>query len=320
MVQECENALKEVKLMPVHRGKSSPENKICVRCKAKKPIAEFYKNAGWVAQEFHDAWCKECVREFCTNREKTKEYFFYNNRMWKDEYWGRAEKQASYKMATDPEYLAAKTDTKKQALMDKSAATFMLGMMALNTIYTYEENITDGVQERDVEFNPESIVGTQAAKEKAINDGGKIESPEWGGSFTEKEIKYLNDYYQDLEADFSLDTKTLRDYAMHIAKAALNATIAYDEYRKGIIPLKDYQGAMAVFDNLNKSATFAACSKRATIGSGMGSLGEIIVKLEGTGKLATRKIEFPPDDVDKIRAEFDHTYVAVGMVNEGGPQ
>jgi len=50
--------------------------------------------------------------------------------------------------------------------------------------------------------------------------------------------------------------------------------------RRGEISASEYKEAQRIFDDLSKSSNFAACRRKPGEASGMGSLGEIIMRLE----------------------------------------
>lgn len=60
-----------------------------------------------------------------------------------------------------------------------------------------------------------------------------IFSDEWNGWFTRREINYLNNYYEELNDDFVLDNRSIKDYARKVCKASLAADTAQNNYRSG---------------------------------------------------------------------------------------
>ena len=82
--------------------------------------------------------------------------------------------------------------------------------------------------------------------------------------------------------------------------------------RRGEISAGDYKEAQKIFDDLSKSSNFAACRRKPGESSGLGSLGEIILRLETSGELNVQGVTFEPDDIDKIIADFRHTLTAAG--------
>lgn len=83
--------------------------------------------------------------------------------------------------------------------------------------------------------------------------------------------------------------------------------------RQGQASIGDWKEAQAIFDNLSKSANFAACKRKPGDMAGLGSLGAIVAKVEMSGELDTPQATFPPDDIDRIIADFRHTIAAVGL-------
>ena len=69
---------------------------------------------------------------------------------------------------------------------------------------------------------------------------------------------------------------------------------------------------MDMFDNLSKSSNFAACRRKPGESSGLGNLGEIILRVELSGALNENPYNFPEDQIDQIIHDFEHTLVAVG--------
>ena len=123
----------------------------------------------------------------------------------------------------------------------------------------------------------------------------------------------MEDIYSQYEEDFVLDNVNIRDYARKVAKASLNADIAEDKMRRGQLSAGEYKEAQRIFDDLSKSSNFAACKRKPGEASGMGSLGEIIMRLEVSGALNTNGFTFPEDDIDKVVRDFCHTLRAVGI-------
>lgn len=127
------------------------------------------------------------------------------------------------------------------------------------------------------------------AEEMDDNDGDEMldEKPhfskEWGGYYTDQQIEIMNDKYERYEDDFVLDNVSIQDYARKVVKASLNADIAEQKYRRGDIGLTEYRDALRVFDDLSKSSNFAACRRKPGEAAGLGSLGEIILRIEVDG-------------------------------------
>ena len=77
-------------------GKMQVPSKLCVKCNRVLPLGDFYQNKDWVAQRYHDAWCKECAAQNCKDKESLERYCYENNRKWKDNFWDSAAKKAQY--------------------------------------------------------------------------------------------------------------------------------------------------------------------------------------------------------------------------------
>lgn len=284
------------------------QKKICVRCNRALAFDKFYPNRDWTSQRYRDAWCKDCAQDYCKDKETLKRYCFENNRQWHDRFWDTAIKKAQYSVNTDPEYTKPKaSEKKKEEILNRAACRAFFSMMNLIQFYYYIDNSA----------NENYVVGNNITDEdqhplQPVNGGSINYNKTWGGRFTDEDIEWLEDYYAKLKDDFVLDNVNAQDYARKVAKASLNANIAEDKMRRGVISQKEYKEAQEIFDDLSKSANFAACRRKPGEASGMGSLGEIILRLEVSGELNTNPYTFPPDDIDRIVADFDHTYRAIG--------
>lgn len=283
--------------------KTPVSSKLCVRCNRVLPLGNFYPNKAWTYQRYRDVWCKECASQYCKNQETLKQYCYENNRQWKDSFWDSALKKAQYVVATDADYINPKTAPKKRDdILNRSAVRQFFSMMNIAPFYGYVENVgEDGV------FVPDEKPKEEEPEEK------RSYNRKWGGFFTKEEIDALEDIYSQYEEDFVLDNVNIRDYARKVAKASLNADIAEDKMRRGQISASEYKEAQRIFDDLSKSSNFAACKRKPGEASGMGSLGEIIMRLEVAGELKENGFTFPEDDVDKIILDFRKTLHSVGI-------
>ena len=298
--------------MPSYKSKKIG-SKLCLKCNQVQTLDRFYTHKEWSTQSFRDAWCKDCAAKACVSKEGTREYCWYNNRRWSDTYWDMAMKKGKYALTTDADYLTARTDEKRRELEERMAGRFFFSIMNLDGVYGFSSNIDpDGAFK---EFNPDSTAGTVVRSENDcyLDDGELIYSRVWNGMYTQREIDYLDDYYAKLEDGFVLDNQNIQDYARKAAKASLDADIKYSRMRHGEASVAEWEKAQAIFDNLSKSANFAACKRKPGDIAGLGSLGVIVSKIEMMGELDTPKVKFPADYIDKIIGDFRHTVASVGL-------
>lgn len=289
--------------------KSSVASKLCIRCNRVLPLSEFYPNKEWRSQSYRDVWCRECASKYCFDRESLKDYCYENNRRWEDSFYDSALKKAQYSQATNAEFIDPKTSRKKKDEIEgRAAARQFFSMMNMSGFYGYIENIGD-----DGIYTPhEESSSCQDSTSSSFPT--KLEyNRKWRGHFTQEQIEALEDIYSQYEEDFVLDNVNIRDYAKKVAKASLNADIAEDRMRRGEISASDYKEAQKIFDDLSKSSNFAACKRKPGETSGLGSLGEIVMRIESTGKLNTDGFHWPEDSVDMAISEYRHSLVAAGL-------
>ena len=283
--------------------KKKVASKLCIRCNRIMPLDKFSVNKLWASQQYRDVWCTECAKAFCKDEETVKRYCFENNRKFKEKAWEAAKKKASYDLANNKVWLNPLTspeDKKKEE--DLAAARAFLIIKNNAYAYEYEENLRVVDSSNDAvahEFTEE--------REKPYYD--KV----WQGIFTPEQVEWMEEKYAQYSEDFVLDNVNMQDYTRKVIKASLNADLAEDRMRRGQGTPDEYMKAQKIFDDLSKSSNFAACRRKPGESTGMGSLGEIILKLETQGYLDENPYTFPDDDIDKVIQAYKYTLEAIGM-------
>ena len=267
------------------------------------PLEKFSVNKLWASQQYRDAWCTECAKKYCVDEESVKRYCFENNRKFKENAWEAAKKKAQYDLANNKVWLNPMTPP-EQKKKEEDLATARSFLIVKNNAYAYEyeENLRVADESREAVAHEFSD-----AKNKPYYD--KV----WQGWFTPEQVEWMNEKYDQYKEDFVLDNINMQDYTRKVIKASLNADLAEDRMRRGQGTASDYKEAQKIFDDLSKSSNFAACRRKPGESSGMGSLGEIILKMETQGYLDENPYTFPDDDIDKVIAAQMHTLKAVGM-------
>lgn len=296
-------------LKPKPEKKKTNNMKMCVRCKKTIPVGMFYTHRDWEEQRGRDAWCKSCVAAHAVNKQGLQEYCYYNNRLFSDEAYANAMTRAPYDMATNPVFTNEKSTQKdKDEEMAKVIVRGYLSIMNLRAFYKYFPNISAD-NAGNVRPLPES---TEVAVPDEMMGSQVVYSEKWWGHYTKRELKYLEDYYAQLATDFPMDTGSVRDYAVKIAKQSLIVNELQERFKKGEVKIGEVQDAIRIFDTLNQSSNFSESRRKASDTGGLGSFGELVYKIEQSGKLENRLSNFPPDDVDMLRNDMRHTFVALG--------
>ena len=278
-------------------------SKLCIKCNRILPLDKFSANKLWASQQFRDVWCTECTKDYCVDEATVRQYCFANNRKFKEKAWEAAKKKASYELANNKVWLNPTTppEVKKK---EENLATARAFLIIKNNAYAYEyeENLRATCSDRE-----------QIAHEYSDENDKPYYDSVWQGWFTPDQIRWMNERYAQYSEDFVLDNVNLQDYARKVIKASLNADIAEDRMRRNQGSPDEYMKAQKIFDDLSKSSNFAACRRKPGESAGMGSLGEIILRLETQGYLDENPYTFPDDDIDKVIAAYKYTLEAVGM-------
>lgn len=108
----------------------------------------------------------------------------------------------------------------------------------------------------------------------------QVYSKKWKGSYSQKDLDSLDEYYNSLEKDYNIVTGNHRDYAKKIAKASLQMDKAFDDMMNGVEGAdKKYDNATKVFDTLSKSAKFSE-STRSVNDVGASSFSKVAAMVE----------------------------------------
>lgn len=301
--------------MAAAKGKARVASKLCIRCRKVQPLGNFHGNSVWKEQNYCDVYCKDCAKQMVKDKESVREYFWMNNRLWDDRIWESAKKKAEYILARNPEYIkTSTTKTRREEIENEENAKQCLNIMNMRAFYKYSANITEDGEYN--EFDPDSTDGTLILSEDGEEEMGanaKSYSREWNGVYTKQDLMFLDDFYEQLQSDFSLGDIVMLDAAKRVAKAALADDKAYNAMLEGRGTVKDWKDAHDVYEKVLQSTNFAASQRKGTGNNDMKAIGTIIAAVEIKRDIAElcRQQLFPPDDVDKILRDFRHTEVAM---------
>lgn len=291
-------------------GKPPAQTRMCIHCGQTKPLSNFYANKDWIENNGKDAWCKQCIAKIRT-KDEMRRYFWENNRMWKENVWENALKQAELQAVKSTVYQKSNED-RRQILLESIACPIMPQLFKLTQNYKYEEHKKD-VNVNNYDEAKENGRIVEFDNKKPVDKNLKVYNEFFNGDFKPSEIEYLENYYHRLEQDFDLSDVSLMDNAKKLAKASLLVDKVQNDYMAGRASLQDLKDAIALYDLLLKTGNFAACKRKPGDKSGLGSWAEICFQLETTGHPCTRKIEWSKDDVDKTIEEFAYLAESLGL-------
>ena len=292
------------------KGKAPAQTRMCVHCGQTKPLSNFLANKDWIENGKKDAWCKQCLAKIRT-KDEMRRYFWENNRMWKENVWENALKQAELEAAKSTVYQKSNED-RRAVLLETIACPIMPSLFKLTQNYKYEEHKKDA-DTNDYDEAKENGKIVELEPHRAKDKNLKIYDEFFNGEFKPAELEYLKNYYKGLEQDFDLSDTSLRDNAKKVAKASLLADKAQNDYMSGKCNLQDVKDAIAQYDLLMKTGNFAACKRKPEDRVGLGSWAEICFQLETTGHTMQRKIEWEKDDVDRTIEEFAYLAESLGL-------
>lgn len=286
--------------------------KMCVACNKVKVTTDFYPNRAWAAQQNCDIYCRDCAKAMVHDQNTFRQYLWENNRLYSDKVWEHAKVRAAKVLANNKEYITASTPKQRKEELEQEATAWAgLAMMNLAQYYRYHDNTDE--EGNLYPFDPDSNNGTlvMTTDGEQVEDTRKVYDPVWNGTYTPRELAYLNGYYEQLESSFSLDDISMQDYARKIAKASLEADETFEDYRAGKATQKQWLDAQNAFDSMSKSATFAASQRKNIDAGSQWSIAEIVAKIELEHSAEMPQVTFPPDAIDRILEDFRHTGDAI---------
>ncbi len=287
-------------------AKVSGLTKDCVRCNKTKKLEAFYMNRDYKDGLFRDNFCKTCFNDFVQDEETLREYFRLNNRVFPEALWTESYEIAKKEVENLEEYKNCRDLNKINLTIFNIARKKITQKMNLTNYYVFVDNTgkQQAIQQEEKRIKNSKKKNTKIEEEK-------IYSSEWHGYYTQSDIEYLDNMFNGLKRDFKIDNTSHIDYCRKTCKASLAMEKAYADMLEGKSGSDTrYKNLKDIYDTLSQSAKLAEKTRSETDNSGMGSLGEIIKRLETDGFLQ-KKITFEPDDVDKIEEDFRWTLASI---------
>ena len=277
-------------------SKPPAQTKLCLHCNQSKPTAKYYANRNWVENGKKDAWCKECVAKIRT-KDEMRRYFWENNRMWKENVWETALKQAEIEATKSTVYQKSNEDRRK-VLLEAIACPIMPTLMQMTQNYKFEDHSKD-VNVHDYDEAKESGKIVEFDSSRVKDKDVKVYNEFFNGEFKPAEIEHLERYYERLGEGFNFSTDfTLEDNAKKLAKQSFIVDKMQNDFLAGRCSAQDVKDAMTLYDMLLKTGNFAACKRKPDEKSGLSSFAEITQYCETHGYPCVKKIDWPKDVVD----------------------
>ena len=277
------------------KGTAPAQTRMCIHCGQTKPLSNFLANKDWHENGGKDAWCKQCLAKIRT-KDEMRRYFWENNRMWKENVWENALKQAELEAAKSTVYQKSNED-RRRILLESIACPIMPKLFKMSQNYKFEEHKKD-VNANDYDEAKEAGKIIELDPNKPKDKNLKTYNEFFNGEFKPAELDYLMNYYEGLQQDFDLSDVSLRDNAKKLAKASLMADKAQNDYMAGKCNSQDVKDAVSQYDLLMKTGNFAACKRKPGDKNSLNNWAETTLYCETHGHPCIKKIEWETDIVD----------------------
>lgn len=279
-----------------------PTEKVCPSCGKKKRFSEYYVHRRFDKEYGCDPICKVCSKAMATTKEGLVNYCSTTSRPFLEDLWKWCEDKTAEKFDKDVSYTSLTEIQQQKKLLARVISTYF-GQQGQSQWYSFT----------GTEIFKDEKVGQFEDDENTDNSDPdeKKYSSKFGGDFTDEELAYLNKQYDGALKDYGLKTTNDFEYAMNVAVAGLIVRKTRKDYLNGVVGAdKKYKESVAIYDSLCSSAKLNQKTRSNNDVAGLGSLSEIVAKLEQTGFLQ-KKIIFEKDDVDKINADMRHVLVSL---------
>ena len=282
-------------------------SKKCPLCGRNKKLSSYYSHRDYSKEKSRDPICKECSRSLASSKEGMMKYCNTTSRRFDEVLWKWAEDKITLKFKEDIEYNSLSEDKKKKILNEKIVSAYFGQMNQVNW-YAFVPDKSVDMKELKADLEDEEYDNTPVKKRKER----KTYSAKWGGDFTSEEIIYLEDQYKKAQDQYDLKTGNDFEYAMNVAVAGLIVRKNRNGYLNGENGAdKRYKEAVAIYDSLCTSSKFNQKTRSTNDTAGLGSLSEIVARLEQSGFLQ-KKIIFDDDHIEKVNADLRHVLSSVG--------
>jgi hypothetical protein len=268
-------------------------------------LSSFYVNKHNKDGNGHNLECTDCVKRYVKDKKTMEEYFEKNQRRFRNDLWEWCENKAKSTLENDVDFNSLTQPEREKKFMERVINAYF-GQQNQTQYYEFISNINNSNVE--VEESPE-IQEEESVKKKKDK---KVYSEEWRGWYSPEDLKYLQEYYDENCETFNVVSRVHKDYLKKIAKASLAMDKAFEDKMNGVAGSdKAFKDNKEILDSLSTSAKFSEKTRNSNDVAGLGSLSEIVMKLEQTGFLQ-RKIKFEKDDIDKINEDLRWVLTSVG--------
>lgn len=281
-------------------------SKRCTKCHKTKKINNFYVHRDFKEGSGYDNWCRECAKKSSVNLQGLQEYCSKNNRKYNQMLFDSIYESNKEKYKNDIDFNSLSEEKRESFLFEKTVNLYFSRQSSIQW-YEYVPSNTNDAKQTIIEYESnDDKISIKKNKDK------KIYSEDWQGNYTQSQLDYLESYYLDTCNEFEVKTRNHKDYVRKIAKASLVMDETYNDYLNGV-PGSDkrYDKAKSIFDTLSQSAKLSEKTRSNNDVAGLGSLSEIVAKLEQTGFLQ-KKITYEKDDIDKINEDLRWVLTSVG--------
>jgi len=267
----------------------APNTMQCVRCgtfkkqnKIKPEGADsFYRSySGLYASTGIMPICKKCIEEmymqYCIETKDNKKLAMYKlcqelNLWWSESVW--------------------------EVAVESKMLTYKVYVQKLNSLPQYQGLTYKDSDEYQGEIDETIFIVEDKKMEK------RKYNEVWMGTYSKSEVKYLEDYLENLKSDFNIVTTNHIDYAKKIAKASLIMDKEYEKIINGEGSDTSYEKYKRIYDDLCKSAQFAESGRgKSVVGNGISEIVELVENKQWIFK----SDNYEKDDIDLLLEQFSN--------------
>jgi len=254
----------------------------------------------------YEVYCKECKNSLVTDKQELIEYLEMNNMRFSEELWNESEEWIRHHMDLRLEGVEELPEDINEKVMKKIVNRYysVKGLNGNKIGYHPDDKARDDENKKVFDnISPDDEIFT--------NDGGiiqkrkrKVNVPveyidyglekKWGKNYNQEEYEKLEGFYQDMKANFEIETAAHIDYLKKICKVSVQMDKALEENNIDV-----FQKLSGIYDKLMHSAKFTAVQRSAADKTGgLNTFGEFIARIEKEGFIPMFHSDEPMDIVD----------------------
>jgi len=249
--------------------------KQCVVCRTKRTLKDFIKHP--TTEDGYDVVCNSCRKKIAKDFNGLKKYLEISGRSFSPEIWGMVLEIVENKYKDN---LKDIEEDKRFSFIEEKAIALYFSKINLKGIHDDAKISGNG----DIDFNYFNTNGENIDELKR----------KWGEDFTPQELLSLENYVNELNSYYTIESPVHKNL---IKMAAMNAVLAERALREGRI--QDYSKLQSAYSSILTDSKLKPNQRSAVEDGALATVSQWVEKIEAEDGFIPQYITEKPDVVDK---------------------